>query len=57
MFHFWTLKSVISQKSVTSSTEIQSLSFFLAILASIMQITPARKLKVHEDNKSIVTQR
>ena len=28
MFHFWTLKSIISQKSVTCWTEIQSLSFF-----------------------------
>ena len=30
---------------------------FLAFLASIMQITPARKWKVHEDKESIVTHR
>ena len=49
-------KSIISYESVTCQTEIQSLSI-LTILASIMQITPARKGKVHEDNESIVTQR
>ena len=32
-------------------------SVFLTILASIMQISPARKGKVHEDSESIVTQR
>ena len=28
MFHFWTLRSIISQKSVTCKTEMQSLSSF-----------------------------
>ena len=28
--------------------------FFLAFLASIMQISPAREWKVHEDNGSII---
>ena len=28
MFHFWMLKSIISYKSVTCQTEIQSLGFF-----------------------------
>ena len=56
MFHFWVLKSIICWKSVTCQTEIQSLSFF-SIFAFILQITPARKWKVHEDNESIITQR
>ena len=58
MFYFWMLKSIISQKSVTCQTKIQSFGFF-GILASIMQITPARKWrkwKVYEDNESIITQ-
>ena len=33
------------------------IKFFLVFLASIMQITPARKWKGYEDNESIITQR
>ena len=55
MFHFWMLKPIISYKSVTCQTEIQSV--FLALLASIMQIKPARKWKGHEDKESIATLR
>ena len=45
MFKFWILRSIISYKSVTCQTEIQSLSI-LAILVSIMKITAARKWKL-----------
>ena len=57
MFYFWMLKSSISQESVMCQIKIQSLGFFFSILASIMQLTPARKWKVYEENESIITQR
>ena len=55
MFHFWMLKPSLVIKVWRANLKYSQ--FFLAFLASIMQITPARKWKVHGDKELIVTLR
>ena len=56
MFHFWMLNPSLVRKVWCTKSNYSHLVFF-SILASIMQIPPARKWKVYEDNESIITQR